>query len=200
MSYVPLRILAVCFVTIFSVSCTSTTVVLMPDPDGHVGQVEVSTKAGSQVLLEAGQMTTVASAKKAPAPVSVMSDEKVASMFAEAMAVEPLQPQKFMLFFQPDSIDLVADSVAQINEVLAEIERRGSVDIGIHGHTDRAGSKEYNDDLSLRRAQAVRNLLVERGVDGTMIETASHGEGNPVVPTSDNVAEPRNRRVEVVVR
>jgi outer membrane protein OmpA-like peptidoglycan-associated protein len=46
----------------------------------------------------------------------------------------------------------------------------------------------------------VRDLLVAEGIDPAMIQVTSHGEENPLVPTEDEVAEPRNRRVEVTVR
>ena len=68
------------------------------------------------------------------------------------------------------------------------------------GHTDTAGDKNYNLSLSKRRAAQVSNLLVDRGVRREHIYTTSHGEENPLVKTKDNVHEPLNRRVEVVVR
>jgi outer membrane protein OmpA-like peptidoglycan-associated protein len=52
----------------------------------------------------------------------------------------------------------------------------------------------------MKRARAVKTLLEEEGVDFERLETDSHGEGNPLIETADNVAEPRNRRVEVIVR
>lgn len=68
------------------------------------------------------------------------------------------------------------------------------------GHTDRSGAKEFNMALSRRRAQRVRDLLVAEGIAPAAIRLAFHGEGNPLIPTADNVPEPRNRRVEVIVR
>jgi outer membrane protein OmpA-like peptidoglycan-associated protein len=54
--------------------------------------------------------------------------------------------------------------------------------------------------LSTERARHVRDQLVEKGVDAELISVTSHGEDNPLIPTPDEVAEPKNRRVEVVVR
>ena len=50
------------------------------------------------------------------------------------------------------------------------------------------------------RAERVRDLLIAEGLDPTLIEVDSHGENNPLIPTADEIAEPRNRRVEVTVR
>ncbi|MBT6616426.1 MAG: OmpA family protein, partial [Deltaproteobacteria bacterium] len=58
----------------------------------------------------------------------------------------------------------------------------------------------YNYTLSKGRAEAVARLLVTRGVQQDHINTTSHGEGNLLIKTGDNVNEPKNRRVEVVVR
>ena len=200
LSAAPFLIVGTWVIALLFLPMDKTTIVLMADPDGHVGQVVVSTEGGSQTLSEAGQTTQVTSAEKAPTAVKTLSDDQVARMFVEALAVEPLTPKKFTLYFKPGGIELTPDSVALLPEVVAEIVRRKSADIGVHGHSDRVGAKAYNDQLSLQRAQAVRELLVEQRIDSDLIETASHGEGNPVVPTADNVAEPRNRRVEVVVR
>lgn len=200
MSIVSLILLATGMLVMFLTPVDKTTVVLMPDSDGKVGQVEVVTEGGRQLLDEAHQMTVVASAQQAPAATSIVSDEEVTRLFADALAVEPLEPFKYTLRFLPGSDELLPESLALLPEIASTITLRSSRDIGVHGHSDRVGAKEYNDALSLRRAQAVRALLIGLGVDEAIIETSSHGEGNPVVPTADDVAEPRNRRVEVVIR
>jgi outer membrane protein OmpA-like peptidoglycan-associated protein len=87
-----------------------------------------------------------------------------------------------------------------IPEVIRTIRERHSSDVSIVGHTDTMGNREYNYRLSLRRAQAVRQLLVDAGVDPSSFQITSHGKDNPLVPTGDGVAEPRNRRVEITVR
>ena len=85
-------------------------------------------------------------------------------------------------------------------EILSTIGRRRSNDVSIIGHTDRVGSRDQNYRLGLDRAAEVRSLLVRRGVDPSFIQVDSHGQDNPLVPTGDQVQEPRNRRVEVTVR
>jgi outer membrane protein OmpA-like peptidoglycan-associated protein len=68
------------------------------------------------------------------------------------------------------------------------------------GHTDRVGTVEYNDRLSLQRAERVRAELVRLGVDPARISVEGRGEREPLVPTPDEMPEPQNRRVEVSVR
>ena len=57
-----------------------------------------------------------------------------------------------------------------------------------------------NDDLSLQRAERVRELLAKSGIDAGKITVSARGEREPLIPTADDVPEPRNRRVEVNVR
>jgi outer membrane protein OmpA-like peptidoglycan-associated protein len=71
----------------------------------------------------------------------------------------------------------------------------------VTGHTDRAGSLQHNDRLSLTRAKRVRDELVRRGVAPAKLGNVSgRGERELLIPTPDNVFEPRNRRVEIGVR
>ena len=68
------------------------------------------------------------------------------------------------------------------------------------GHTDTTGSPAANLALGLKRAETVRQLLIETGIDGSLVEINSHGEGDMLIKTPDNTPEPRNRRVEIAVR
>jgi len=68
------------------------------------------------------------------------------------------------------------------------------------GHTDRVGAVEFNDALSRKRAETVASRLVAAGVPAERIAVAGRGEREPLIPTNDEVAEPRNRRVEIKVR
>ncbi|TBR25145.1 MAG: OmpA family protein, partial [Reyranella sp.] len=65
---------------------------------------------------------------------------------------------------------------------------------------DTSGSESYNMALSLRRANAVKDALVREGVPATNIAVLGRGEQGLLVQTGDNVREPQNRRVEIVVQ
>ncbi|QEM67320.1 OmpA family protein [Geobacter sp. FeAm09] len=175
------------------------TVVLMPDPDGHVGKAEVATAGGKQ-LLERAQEMTVVSGSNPPTSPAAATPGYLAATFAEALAVEPLPSEKFILFFETGRTCLVAESQAAIPAILTAIKRRNAISITISGHTDAVGSVQLNDRLAHERALAIRGLLLQKGVDPQRLTVSSHGKGNPLIPTPDGVAEPRNRRVEVIVR
>jgi len=175
-------------------------VILSPDPDGHVGKAEVSTDGGKQLLEVPHGMTTVSGRSATPSPVTVVSQEFISATFAEVLAIEPAPAEKFILYFHSNTTDLVPESRSTLSTILSAIKRRGAISICISGHTDSTGSVQLNDDLAHDRAQAISDLLVLQGVDRMRLSVLSHGKGNQLVPTADGVAEPRNRRVEVIVR
>jgi outer membrane protein OmpA-like peptidoglycan-associated protein len=112
----------------------------------------------------------------------------------------PLPPRHFTVYFKFESEELTDQSRALMRDVLQAVKERPAPDVAVVGHTDTRGKHEANVALGLRRANTVRMLLVETGVDDMAIEAASHGEAQLLVPTRDNVYEPRNRRVEISVR
>lgn len=184
---------------LFSGCSKKTTVVLLPDPDGKVGHVYVKNEAGEMDVTEAGSASTIAGSSAPSEPVKV-SQEKIESDFGEALEILPVQPSHFILYFTSGTINLTKESEKIIPQILAEIDSRNSQNISVVGHTDTAGNEKYNIKLSKKRAAKVLDILISKGVDSTYIHSTSHGEQNPLVKTADNVSEPRNRRVEVVVK
>lgn len=171
------------------------TIVLLPDLDGHVGEVTVSSEDGrTATLTEANQALTGTS------KVTILSEAEVQAEFGAAMAAQPDPTARFILYFHSDSTRLTDDAMKLIPTIIESWRTRSSNDVSIIGHTDTLGEKQYNYDLSVRRAKKVRDLLVKAGLPDDIIEMTSHGEENPLIPTPDNKSEPRNRRVEVLVR
>ena len=175
------------------------TVVLVPDPDGHVGSAEVSTAGGKQVLAKSGDMTKVAGGDAPPSAVSTAGADYLARTFGEPLAIEPPPPEKFTLYFETGTTTLTAESARAVAAIVAASHKRRAIGIAVSGHTDTAGSIALNERLARERAEFVRQLLVGQGAEFRRMAVSSHGKGNPAVPTADGVAEPRNRRVEVIL-
>lgn len=172
---------------------------LLADPDGHVGQVTVTTKGGSAQLTQAGCAVRVADDKSAPTPPEDLTEAESEALFGAARRALPVKPVRFILYFDSETTRLTRESQALLPQVLATAKERNSRDIAVVGHASAAGDENYNIDISRRRADAVRKLLVKAGLPQEGIEVASHGSANPLV-VSTNPHEPRNRRVEVTVR
>lgn len=176
------------------------TVVLTPDPNGHVGKAEVITAGGKQLLEKSFGMTTVSNRSAAPSSVTIASPEYIAATFSDVLAIEPTPAEKFILYFNTNSTDLTLESRATFAAVLSSIKKRGAISVSISGHTDATGSTKLNDKLSYNRAKKISEMLLLQGVRLDIMTVTSHGKGNQLVPTADGVAEPLNRRVEVIVR
>jgi outer membrane protein OmpA-like peptidoglycan-associated protein len=173
-------------------------VVLLPDPGtGAVGRAAASNPHGTVQLTAAGAAARV-SANAAPRATTV-DDADIQRLFG-ALLAGLSQPQRFTLFFRFDSEELTDESRRLVQDVLEIVKMRPQPDVVATGHTDTTGSPASNIDLGLRRATAVRALLVEAGMTPSAIEVRSHGESELLVPTPDGVFERRNRRVDISVR
>ena len=87
----------------------------------------------------------------------------------------------------------------EIDRVAGVLSRYPETLIRVEGHTDSVGSEEYNMDLSFRRANSVRDLLVQRGINIRRIETVGFGETKPVATNATEAGRQLNRRVEIKV-
>jgi outer membrane protein OmpA-like peptidoglycan-associated protein len=115
-------------------------------------------------------------------------------------AAPPVQTTSFMVFFDWDRSNLSPQALNTIKQAADAYRTRGSARITATGHADRSGPDSYNMALSLRRANAVKDALVQNGVPATAISVIGKGESQPLVPTADGVREPQNRRVEIVLQ
>jgi outer membrane protein OmpA-like peptidoglycan-associated protein len=174
-------------------------VVLLPDADtGTVGRVVVSNTEGSTELASAWASTRVTTTQSPQ--IRTISESQVKSRFGDIIATLPPPPRHFTLPFQFDSEELTDEGRRLVQEVLKTVKSYPSPDVIVTGHTDTTGNAQVNVQLGLRRANVVRSMLVQTGLSTLMIEARSHGEAELLVPTADNVSEPRNRRVEITVR
>ena len=173
------------------------TVVLLPDAQGKDTAVTVK-QAEGELLLDkpyaAAQLTS-----RGPLKATVSADQ-VQAQFGDALAARPLAPAQFTLYFIEGKDEFTDESRRAIDSVLAEIARRPVPDVLVIGHTDTVGTDAFNDVLSKQRGEVVRKALLARGIQIENVVVVGRGKREPIVPTADNVAEPRNRRVEILVR
>jgi outer membrane protein OmpA-like peptidoglycan-associated protein len=180
--------------------CSSTTVVLVPDPSGKVGEVAVSTTGGEQILKQAGESTEVSSTSSAPSSSKILSDTEIGEMFEVALKNEPAPPRRFIFYFEFDSAHMSPEAERKIPEIYRDLKSRTICEISVIGHSDRVGDAAYNRTLSLKRADTVAKLLTGQGIPEGCMDLRYYGESDPIIPTPDGIPEPRNRRVEVEVR
>lgn len=175
-------------------------VVLLPDENNNnaVGKLNVSSKGGD-TLLDSAYDTAAVSGSDAAAR-STSDPAQVREDFGTVLAALPRPPQIRYYKFQYDSADLLGDQKAELLSFLRQVADRPEAEVVIIGHTDTVGSDAYNDDLSLKRAEAVKNELIALKVPAAHISVAGRGKRELRKQTADNVEEPENRVVEIEVR
>jgi OOP family OmpA-OmpF porin len=176
-------------------------IVLLPKPNGQIGGVAVRSidGGGDELLLN----KAYAGARiEGPGKVqSVTYDaDRTREEFGAAISALPSRPATFTLYFLEAKDELAPESEGEMTRIFAELKSRPDPEIWVIGHTDAVGTVQYNDQLSLQRAQRVRDELVSRGIPADSIEVSGRGKREPLIPTSEGISEPKNRRVEISVR
>jgi len=173
------------------------TVVLLPEKDGRESAVVVK-QGDKQILLN----QPYAASRQTPfGPQAYTSTpQEVEAVFGAALAAQPIRPAQFTLYFIEGKDEFTDESKQVVDGVFAEIAKRPVPDVLVIGHTDSVGNDQVNDALSRQRAETVRAALIGRGIAVENIAAVGRGKRELIVPTADGVSEPRNRRVEIIVR
>ncbi len=101
------------------------------------------------------------------------------------------------VLFDFDKAEIKPEAYPLLDEVVAIMKKNPDMNIEIQGHTDNIGTKEYNKDLSMRRANAVANYLVEKGIARNRLKTTGFGFSKPVALNGTKFGRSLNRRVEL---
>jgi len=102
--------------------------------------------------------------------------------------------------FETNKATLTRNSESILEDAYNALVANPEVQVEISGHTDSVGSDEYNQALSLRRAQAVKNWLVQRGIAGNRMKTVGKGEKEPIASNDTADGRMENRRIEFYVQ
>jgi outer membrane protein OmpA-like peptidoglycan-associated protein len=170
------------------------TVTVLPSADGHIGVVVVQRGNEKQVLNQPYATTRNGDA------VAVLSSDEITKSFGATLQALPARPTIFLLYFVTGTDELTEESKGDLQRILDELKQRPVPDVYVIGHTDTVGELRGNDQLSAQRAETVKGFLIGIGIAAERIQTAGRGKREPIVPTADNVDEPKNRRVEINVR
>jgi outer membrane protein OmpA-like peptidoglycan-associated protein len=173
------------------------TVVLLPEKEG--GPAAVTVRQGDTEVVLDQPYAAVRQTPFGPRPYA-SNPQEVEAQFGAALAAQPGRPTSFTLYFVEGKDEYTEESRRMVEGVLTEIAQRPVPDIVVIGHTDTVGSDQVNDALARQRAETVRADLIRRGIAPENIHAVGRGKRELLVPTPDGVAEPRNRRVEILVR
>jgi len=172
--------------------------ILLPGSDGTTGALTVK-QGGREVVLDSAYAAASAgndgALQKGTADAAATRAE-----FASALQALPPAAASFVVYFVFGQDELTEESRKAIQPVLQEVASRPAPEITVTGHADQVGAERVNEALSLRRAERVKEMLVQRGVPADRIVAAGRGSREPLVRGVEGAAEARNRRAEISVR
>ena len=171
-------------------------VVLLPDADNVVGKVTIEGKGGKQVLDQAQKAAQADGGGTAFAASKEMIDRD----FGTVMKALPKAPEKFLIYFERGSNTLTKESHDLLPKIVERASLRAGLDVSVIGHTDTYGTDSVNQKLGLERARFVTQQLRSLGLKTEALEIESFGEKSLMETTPDETKNPRNRRVEVILR
>jgi outer membrane protein OmpA-like peptidoglycan-associated protein len=191
-----LRTIFVCTLAAFLTACAGKDlVVVLPHEDGSVGSVVVRQNGKDTVLDKANSAVKAGDGK-----AFTIASKEVDQRFGQALTGLPPAARSYILYFKEGTVTLEAGSAPVMEEMRKDVSSRIAGEIMVIGHTDRVGTLTDNDLLAYGRALSVSDLLIANGISKEAVIIAGRGEREPLVATDDEVAEPRNRRVEISVR
>lgn len=173
-------------------------VVLLPHADGTAGAVVVR-RGEEQVVLDK-PYATASPAADGKLEVGLADAQATRKAFADVLQALPSAPASFIVYFVTGQDELTEESRKAFEPVLQDFARRPAAEITVIGHTDQTGTDKVNDPLSHKRAERVRDMLVQRGIPTERIGTAGRGSREPLERGSGPAVDARNRRVEINVR
>jgi peptidoglycan-associated lipoprotein len=150
--------------------------------------------AGGTVTSNSG--AGIPAAKPAPLPVAISP----VSTFVPAPAITSADSMHADIYFDFDRSRLRADAVTILMEKAEILKKEGNWSVLVQGHADQYGPIEYNKSLALRRAQAVRQFLVELGVPETAIKVVTIGKEGTICDDQGKECQRLNRRVHLEMR
>lgn len=173
-------------------------IVLLPSQDGKASAVIVQS-AGGETLIDQPYLSAEIDPHGRITPTANDAGA-VRAQYHSTLAALPQRAAVFTLYFVTDSDALVPESAARLQQIKQELAQRPAPEIIVIGHTDTVAKADYNDALSLKRADTVKHLLMDIGIAESSIAISGRGMRELLVPTAAGVDEPLNRRVEIRVR
>ena len=180
--------------------CATSSLVLLPDDEGHQGSVavlEADGKPSEAVISQGNSRTKLGDATPATQP---LGQKGLKPQEASLLTDLPPPAKSFTMYFDQGTTTLTPESLAVLDQLRTEISARSGVEVQVTGHTDTVGSEEDNDRLSQQRAEEVLGWLASQGIDRSLMTAVGRGERELKEPSIDNFSSAANRRVEVIVR
>jgi peptidoglycan-associated lipoprotein len=175
------------------------------DPDGDTLTYAWSAPAGSLTNPSAVSTPWTAPMQEGPVPVTVRVSDGKGGTASDVVTIQVIKEAVREVTFEDvhfdfDRYSLRPEALRVLDEAIRSLQGNPTLKITIEGHTCNIGTAEYNLALGERRANAVRDYLLSRGVSADRMQTVSFGEERPKFDNSREETRRLNRRAALVVR
>ncbi len=195
----PVVVFSVIFIYMINYTAPNNTIILLPDDNGSIGEVIVANQSGSQTINSAYTAIKVKDANSVIDTPIVVDKDEVLEMFKSSLSSQPTKVKNYILYFNAGTTELTTESQKRIPEIISELSNRKIYELYIIGHTDTVGKADTNYRFGLKRADTVKQIITQHFPGNKNFTLSSHGEGDLLIPTDDEVDEAQNRRVEIEI-
>jgi outer membrane protein OmpA-like peptidoglycan-associated protein len=183
---------------------TSTVTAIATDPDGDALMYRWTAPTGTFATPAARQTVWTAPQREGPVPVTVTVNDGKGGTASDTVTIQVIRPAVRNYTFEDvhfdfDRYSLRPEATRILDEAVQAMRDDATLRLEIEGHTCNIGTAEYNLALGDRRATAVRDYLVSRGVSADRLHTVSYGEERPKYDNSREETRRLNRRAALVV-
>ncbi len=191
-------VLAFVVVILANVLNTPDTEVVLLDNNRDSNKIIIQ-KNDNQIIIDKANTYVVVGENDISKPKKLTQKELV-KKYGSLVSKEIPTPISLLFYFKSGSEKLTIESEKNLVNLLPEIQKRTPCDVTVIGHSDTQGNDESNINLSIKRANTVKEWIIKQKVRLNSIKVESYGEKDLAVKTKDNVSEAKNRRVEVQIR
>lgn len=187
------------FIVILDTSSPKTELILL-DNNSTKNSIIVQKGEEKRVIDKPYDYVTINNLSGGISETKQASKEDIEKKYGSIIHKKFVPPTSLLYYFQTGQTTLTQQSKKDLEKLIPQIKQHYPCNVTIIGHSDRQGDDEINMKLSLKRAQSIYEWLIKQDVKINSLDIKSYGEKDPIIPTADGVAEPKNRRVEVLIR
>ena len=180
--------------------CKYKTLIMLLANKGKKNAIEVNTDNSSGVINEANSFVKLSSSDSDINIHPSMPESEIEAIFGTVLAVNYDKDSMDYNIYFDDSLEVTQESAKEIENVIIFLQEHEGAMIKIIGHTDTKGKKQLNIRLAQNRANYIVDIIKDSNVSYGHIDTESYGEFDLAVKTEDEIDEPLNRRVEILIR
>lgn len=189
----------IALIVAFDSNPPQTELILLDNNSTH-NRITINKGNQQRVLDKPYTYVTISGEKDTLSKIKTTTKEEVEKKYGSLIHKDFATPTSLSFYFKSGSTALTPHSQKDLPKIISEIKKHYPCNVTIIGHSDRQGDDEANMRLSIKRAKFIQGWLLKQNPKIKTLDVKSYGEKDPIIPTADGVAEPKNRRVEVLIR